>query len=270
MSNGAPPPIPGTAPAKKGLSPWAWIAIGCGGLVVVGFIVIMALTMFVFNKGKELVTEATGSESFQELVEGLQDNPLKTAAEIAVNANPELDLITTDDEAGTMTFRNNKTGEEATLNFADIAEGRLSVSTSEGEYSLDASDSGEGGVTLKGPEGETRLGTSANLGDVPDWVPVYPGASETQSAFHTTTGDSMMGALSSKTGDNAQQVVDHYTELFEEQGYTIGTQSMTKTSDGALGIVSAELPDGRSLNVMATQDKNAETTVAINYNVKQQ
>ncbi len=269
MSNGAPPPIPGTAPAKKGLSPWAWIALGCGGLLALGAVVFIALGFFAVKKGKEMVEEATGSDSFQEIVEGFQDNPLKAAAEIAVNANPELDLVATDDEAGTITFRNNKTGEEATLNFEDIAEGRLSMTTSEGEYSLDAADDGEGGVTLKGPEGETRFGASADLGDVPDWVPLYPGAREAQSAFHSTSGEGMMGALTSKTQDTAQQVIDHYEELFEDRGYEIGAKSITTTKDGAFGGLTGELADGRSVNVGAIQ-QDAETTITLNYNVKKQ
>lgn len=267
MSNGAPPPIPGSAPAKKGLSPLAWIAIGCGGLVVVGFIVFIALGAFVFKKGKDMVEEATGTSSFEELAKKLEENPAKTAAELAIRVNPELDLVSTDDDAGTITFRNTETGEEATLSFEDIAEGRFTMTTDEGEFSIDASEEEGGGVTFSGPEGETRFGAATDLSDVPDWVPLYPGASETQSAFHTTSGEGTTGALTSKTTDDAKQVVAHYKELFEDEGYKVQTESVTTTPDGALGIISAQRGDGSSLNVMATQG-DAETTVAINYNGK--
>ena len=43
-------------------------------------------------------------------MQDLQDNPLKTGAELAVRMNPELELISTDDEAGTITFRNHPHG----------------------------------------------------------------------------------------------------------------------------------------------------------------
>ena len=265
MSNGAPPPIPGTPAAKKGLSPLAWVAIGCGGLLVVGFVVFMALSVFVFKKGKEMALEATGSDSFQELVEDMKDNPAKTAAELAIRMNPELDLVETDDEAGTITFRNTKTGEEATLNFEDIAAGRFSMTTEEGEFSIDASDAEKSGVTFKGPEGEARFG-AGDLGDVPDWVPLYPGATETQSVFHSTTDEvTVVGALSSKTGDDAQQVIDHYEQLFEDQGYKIGMQSIAQ--GGKVGTITGDLGNGRSLNVVATQQGD-ETMITINYNVK--
>ena len=122
--------------------------MGCGGLVVVLAVVALAAGFFVFQKGKEIVQEATGSESFQEILQDLKDNPVKTAAELMIRTNPELQLLATDDEAGTFTFRITRTGEEATVNFEDIAKGRFSVTTSEGEYSIDASGETEGGRDL--------------------------------------------------------------------------------------------------------------------------
>ena len=66
---------------KKGLSTFAWIAIGCGGLIIVGLVAVFGLGFFAFQKGKEMVTEATGSESFEDFVQDLQDNPAKVSAE---------------------------------------------------------------------------------------------------------------------------------------------------------------------------------------------
>lgn len=272
MSNGAPPPVPGTppaAPAKSGTSPWVWILGGCGAIVVVGLVGFLLAGMFVFKKGKEMVTEATGSGSLSEFVEDMQDNPAKTTAETMIRLNPELELVSTDDEAGTITFTNTRTGEEATLNFEDIAEGRFSMTTDEGEYSIDAADGGEGGVTFKGPEGETRFGASADLGDVPDWVPVYPGATETQSTMHSTTADGVMGAFTAKSSDDAEKVSDHFKQLFEDQGWKIGTESMTKTGDGAFGAINGEAGDGRSVNVVIIESAG-ESQVTINYNQKKQ
>ena len=269
MTNGAPPPVPGTAQAKKGMSPWAWVAIGCGGILVVGFIVFMALGLFVFNKTKEAVQDATGSESFSDFVQDMQANPAKTAAETMIRLNPDLELVSTDDEAGTITFTNTKTGEEATLNFEDIAEGRFSMTTAEGEYKIDAAGGGDGGVTFSGPEGETRLGASADLSDVPDWVPSYPGLTATQSTLHSTTADGVLGAFTGKSSDGAQAVVDHFKQLFEDRGYTLGSESLTRTGDGAYGLINGELANGRSVNVVV-MESGGETTVTINYNQKQQ
>ena len=268
MSNGAPSPMPGTAPPKKGLSPWAWVAIGCSGIVVVLAVVALAAGFFVFKKGKEMIEEATGSESFQEIAQDLKDNPAKAVAELMIRANPELDLIATDDEAGTITFRNTRTAKEATLNFEDVAEGRFSMTTSKGNYSIDVTEGEEASVTFKGPAGEARFGASADLSDVPDWVPAYPGATDTQNLMHSTNADGIVGAFSSKTSDDAQKVADHFKELFEDQGYKIGSVSVTKTGDRAFGAITGELVgQGRSINVVIVES-SGESQVTINYNEK--
>ncbi len=269
MANGAPPPIPGSAPAKQGMSPWAWVAIGCGGIIVIGIVAVVGLGLFAVKKGKEFVEDATGTESVTEFLEDMQENPAKTMAETVIRTNPELELVGTDDDAGTITFTNTKTGEEATLNFEDIAEGKFSMSTEEGEYRIDATDGGEGGVTFTGPEGEARFGASADLSDVPDWVPVYPGATDVTSTMHTSSADGVMGAFTGKSTDDAQKVVDHFKQLFEDEGYKIGAESMTRTGDGAFGAINGELGDGRSVNVVIIESEG-NSQVSINYNQKKQ
>ncbi len=272
MANGAPPPVPGSAPAKQGTSPWVWIAVGCGGLVVVGFLIFLALGFFVFNKTKEVVEETTGSGSISDFIKDVQENPSKTLAEAAVRANPDLELVSTDDEAGTITFTNTRTGEQATFNFEDIAEGRFSMTTDEGEYRVDANQDGEGegGFTFSGPDGqETRIGASADLSAVPDWVPRYPGMAETQSTLHSTTAEGMMGAFTGKSTDDAQQVVDHFKQLFEDKGWKIGGESMTRTGETAFGGINGDLGDGRSVNVVIMESAG-NTQVTINYNQAKQ
>ena len=271
MSNdGVPPPIPGSAPVKKTLSPLAWVGIGCGSVAVIGVVVVVLLGSFLFQRGREMVEDATGAGSVGEFLEDMQDNPAKTAAETMIRMNPELDLVATDDAAGTITFRNTRTGEEATLNFEDIAEGRLSMTTDEGDVSIVASDQAGGGVTFSGPEGETRFGATADLSGVPDWVPAYPGATDTRSTMHSVTADGVIGALASTTSDDLQTVVDHFKQVFEDQGYEIGAESVTSAGDGAFGAITGERPDdGRSINVVIIENAG-ESQVTINYNQKAQ
>lgn len=270
VSDQDPPAVAETASAKKGLSPLAWVGIGCLSIVVIGFLAFLALGFFLFQAGRELVEDATGSGSIAGFLEEMKENPAKTVAETMIRMNPELDAIATDDEAGTITFRNNRTGEEATLNFEDIAEGRFSMTTSDGEVSVAASADGAGGVTFSGPEGEVRFGASADLSDVPDWVPAYPGATEVQGMMHSTSAEGIVGAFTSKTSDGAQTVVDHFKALFEGQGYEIASESMTRTGDGAFGVVVGELAaEGRSINVVVIESAG-ETQVTINYNQKRQ
>ncbi len=253
MSNGDP-----TAP-KKGLSLLAWIAIGCGGLTVLAIVLVAGVVGFGIFKAKEVIGD-------------FQENPAKTAAETIVKLNPELDLVSTDDAAGTVTIKNNKTGEVATLNFEDIAEGKLSVTTDEGEFSMDVSETDDGGgITLTGPEGETRLGASADLGDVPGWVPIYPGATGTQGTFSSKTAEGVVGMVSAKTDDSAQQVLDHYKKWLEDNGYELQGTSVNTTPQGSFSGISGTLEgQGRMVNVGVIEQAGEETVLTINYNEDKQ
>ena len=121
MSDPGPPPIPGSpptpstvpvpGPAKKGLSPLAWVGIGCGGVVVLGLVALVVLGVSVFNWGRDALEEATGEQSLSDIIDNLEDDPAKTLAEAAIRLNPEFEQVNTDDDAGTITFRNTETGE---------------------------------------------------------------------------------------------------------------------------------------------------------------
>lgn len=257
------------AAPKKGLSTLAWVAIGCGGLIIVGLIAVFGLGFFAFQKGKEIVTEATGSDSIQEWVEDMQDNPAKTAAETMIRVNPDLEIVSTDDEAGTITFVDTRSGEEATLNFEDIAEGRFSVTTDEGDFTLDTNTEGEGGVTLTGPDGETRYGASADLSDVPDWVPVHPDGSNAQSLMYSaTTSGGVTGAFTYQVDAAAEKVAGFYKSAFESGDYKVTAESMTRSGEDVFAGINGELGDGRSINV-GIIEQGGVSQVNVNYNVKQ-
>ena len=254
---------------KKGLSTLAWVAIGCGSLVVFGFVVFMALGIFVFNKGKEVIDEATGGMSISDFVEDLQDNPAKVAAETVVRVNPDLELVSTDDDEGTITFRNSQSGEEITLDFEDLAEGRFGVSTEEGDFSFSTAETEDGtGIVMKGPDGEARFGGAANLDEVPDWVPLYPGVSATQNAFHSVSEEEIAGILGGQTADGAAKVIDFFKDRFEAEDWEVTGQSETKTPDGGMSmIVGTQSATERTVSVTAIE-ASGETQVMVNYSGK--
>jgi hypothetical protein len=107
--------------------------------MLLGVIAMVVLGVSVFNWGRGALEDATGERSLSDIVERLEDSPARTMAETVIRMNSELELLSTDDDAGTITFRSSETGEEATLNFEDIAQGRFTMTTSEGEVSIDAS-----------------------------------------------------------------------------------------------------------------------------------
>lgn len=240
---------------KKGLSPLAWVGIGCGLIMLVGVVAVIGGAGFVFFKAKEVVQE-------------LEENPAKTVAEMVVRTNPDLELLNTDDEAGTITFRDTTKGEEVTLNFEDLAEGNFSFTTSEGEYNISADSTGTegGGITFTGPDGEARIG-SGSMDDVPEWVPLYPGSDDLQSTFSSVSGENTSGILSGTTADTPDQVAEHYKEVLEGDGYEVNVQSYS-ANDQKTVIVTATKDGGtRSFNVTAA-NADGTTNVGIQYNGK--
>lgn len=263
-----PPPQSAPSPAKKGLSPLAWIAIIVGGVLVVCVIGAVVVGVFIWRAGSRAIQEATGTSSFSELAERMQDNPARTVAETMIRMNPELEAIETDEDAGTITVRQKSSGEVVTLSFADIAEGRMNISTADGEIVVDASGGEQGGITLSGPDGQTRIGGAASLDDLPDWVPSYPGGTDLQVPYQTTTDGSLSGALSGETTDDVDTVIAYYRGQFEADGYTVNGESLTRTADGAFGVLSAQLGDGeRTLSVTAVGQPDA-TRIMLNYGAK--
>src|SRR5215467_2111425 len=100
-SQGAPPPGYGAPPPKKSNALF-WILGGCAGIIVIGAIAFIVLSYFVYNKAKQVASD-------------IQDRPALAAAKALTAFNPDVDVVSTDDEKGTITIRNKKTGETITI-----------------------------------------------------------------------------------------------------------------------------------------------------------
>ncbi len=245
-----PPPPPPAQPAKKKVSPWVWVLGGCLVLVVLVLLLMGGCTWFLADKAKDMAAE-------------FEANPARAAAEMAVRLNPDLELVSSDEEAGTMTVLQKSTGEEVTLNFQDIAEGKFSFETDEGTSSISFDPEGEGGVTVEGPDGTTSYGAKAG-DELPSWIAVYPGASEPQGAYSSTSGDQRSGAVSFRTGDPVARVLEFYERSLKAAGLEVSKTTFTaQGSAGGMLNGNSEEPT-RSVTVMVN-DEDGETAIAVNY-----
>ncbi len=248
----APPAAPPPAPEKKkGLPPLAWVGIGCGALLVIALIVFVAGSMFVAKKVRDVAGD-------------FEDNPAMAAATMMVRLNPELELVESDQEAGTLTVRNKKTGEEMTFNLDDIEQGRLSVLTGEGEESSITFGQGEEGVEITTEEGgkTSRLQLGTGSDDVPDWVPVYPG-SQPAGTYLATTAEGTNGLFSVTTGDAPEEVLDWYAGELEELGLTV--ERTTFATPVNRGGTLAGRREGREVTVtVVSQDEGTQAQVMFN------
>lgn len=200
---GTPPP-----PPKKGLSPLAWVGIGCGTLLILGLIAFAGAAWWGANKLK----------SFAE-------NP-EQIAEMVIRANPDVEVVSTDKATGEITVRDKKTGEEMSLNLKDIQEGKIEFKSKEGTMKVDGT-----GMTVTDEKGETSTFSATAGGEVPDWVPAYPGG-EAQGAFSADTPEGKGGTVTIKTTDSLDKVVKFYEDRLKSDGYTV--EQNTSSSNGTL------------------------------------
>src|SRR2546427_9566717 len=130
MSNYVPPttPIGGPAgqqfppqqefpppPPQKKSNVLVWVIAGCGTFVVIGIIAVFLGGYFVWNKAKEAGLDP----------ELMQKRPALAVAKMMVAANPDVELVSVDDEKGLITVKDRKTGETLTVDLDEAQQGRL-------------------------------------------------------------------------------------------------------------------------------------------------
>lgn len=232
------------ANGKKGLSPLAWVGIGCGVLVLLGIIVTVAGVGFVGFKAKQFG-------------ESMEEKPVETTAKLYARVNPEVEFVSADETARTVVFRNAETGEEITLDASDIEEGNFKwkVGDEEMEISAQEGEDGKGTMTVrKGDEVATYGQTGQGSESLPSWVPVFAG-SEVEVVFSSEGTGGTSGAFTLKTTEAVDTVLDYYQESLEEAGYTVNRQKVSFGGSGPQGVIEAKKADeGRSVNLTMTSE----------------
>ncbi len=226
---------PGGMPVKKKTSPIVWILLGIGAFFLICIIAVVGLFAYGLHKAKQ-----AGFDT-----ELAKKNPALAAAKLAATMNPNVKVISSDDDRGTLTLRNNDTGKVVTMTF-DSQKGKF-VATEEG--------SGGSTVTLGG--GDAKL---------PSWLPDYPGSKpEATMSAHDANGDS--GTFHFATKDSVDQVTKFYEDKLKDSGMKITNSFSGQSSGSQGGVLSAE--DDNHHNVMVTVGtESGGTTVMVVYSTK--
>jgi hypothetical protein len=226
----APPQTP-APPGKKGSNALVWILGGCGGILVLGAVVVAIFFSWVGPKMKGFA-------------ESSKRNPALMAAKIMVAVNPDLEIVAEDDTAGTLTVRNKKTGEQVTMNAEDIKKGRLKFTNQKGEeVTFEGSgDAGKEGFSVKSKDGTMTFG-KASAQAMPSWVPSYPGAKPMASVSKTSV-EGIYGSYSFQTKDSAAKILDYFDRELNGDGFSV---EKTKLEGGAMVVSSlhAKRDDGK-------------------------
>jgi hypothetical protein len=226
--------------------------VGCAAVIMVGVFVLIVGGLFIINKAKDMAAE-------------IDDNPMVAAAKIIAATNPDIELVEVDDENRVVTFRNTNTDEVYSLDFEDIEEGRINFYSDDESYSLEleTGEGDEGRLTITTDEGTASFGAGAEAGELPSWVPVYPGTTP-EEAFSAETGEGRSGAFTVTTDDGVEDVLDYYVSELENRGFEIVTRAVS--TEGA--FLTAESPDEVLSINLAASIEGGRTQVIVNFNEK--
>ena len=163
------PLTPEVAP-KKGMSTVVKVLLGCGVLL---FLLVGSCVVVGGYFAKKTIG---GLADFAKEMESNPDAAAVKAAAMALRLNPEVEVISSDPAAGTITVRERKTGKEVIFDLEDIKAGKFSVTTDGEKSTIDIDATGENGGQMKVVTDQGTAVFGAGGGKTPEWIPAYPGA----------------------------------------------------------------------------------------------
>ena len=223
-----PMPMP-MAPATRKTNPIVWILVAVVGLFVLGFLAVVGTTLFIART--------------------VARNPAAAAARLAALANKNMDVVSEDDHAGTITLRDRRTGKTVTMTFDQARGGKFSVSA-EGDDGKVA--------TMEFGSGNSKL---------PSWVPSYPGSSPqfnitARGQDNDSSGEG--GNFSFTTSDPASQVMKFYEDKARDLGMTV---KLNTTTTNAGMVIATDEANERTLSAIVGSE-GGNTTVNVTYGAK--
>ncbi len=239
------------AEEKKGLPIWAWFGIGCAGLIVLVMVVMLAVGFFVTKKVKDVAGD-------------FDNNPEIAAARLLVKLNPDYEEVSVDEDEGTITVRDKKTGKVFTADVEDLKEGRFTISGEDGTTVVTTeTDEDEGTFTISTGDKKIQIGAGGDS-SAPEWVPV-PEDAETQGLFSMSEEDSVRGSLKILTDEDPKDVLAFYRSAMDEAGFEVQTSSYSGGGE-SVEMLTGNLADPkRTLMVNVTTGSDDEINIVVTY-----
>ncbi|MGA9626224.1 MAG: hypothetical protein WBQ65_17255, partial [Bryobacteraceae bacterium] len=230
-------PVAGAVPVKRKTSPLVWVLVIILGLFVLGAIGVVGTGLFLVHKVRQAGFDP----------ELMRQNPGLAITKMIAKANPDVDVLSTDEGAGKITVRDKKTGKVVTMTFDDAKNGKFSFSA-------------------QGDDGKTAsMEFGAGADKLPSWIPAYPGAKvEGTFAVNGDNGQGTGGSFGFSTSDAPAKVMSFYQDKCKELGINI---KMTTTTDKGGMIMAADEGESRTLQVIVGSESGA-TKVQVIYGLK--
>lgn len=239
-----PPPVP----VKKGKSPWMWVGIGCLGVMIVGGIATATAGYFLYSA-----------------VEEMTDDPIGMTAKLAAMGDPDIEFISADKDHGKVVLKKLSTGEEITIDYADVKDGKIEFSSG-GETAtigFDPDNGEEGGLTIKSKDGTAKFGGDMEAKDVPSWVGAYPGV-KLKTVMSSSARGAKTATFAFDTQDGMDDVVSFYKKKLSAAGLEV---TATVTQDKHTSLMALSKDKKRNAHVMVTRE-DGKTTGIVNVTEK--
>lgn len=237
---------------KKGPNLLIILGAGCllfGGLAMCG---VIGGAVYLGNQAKQAMKP-------------FQENPQRATMEWVIKANPELELVRSDDT--TITVKEKASGKVATFTYDDIANGRMQFTTEEGEKVSIEAKGQDGDVSISSPDGEVRFSAGASEG-LPDWIPAFPEATEGQSMFTSTMGAQTVGSYQFKTTKSVDEILAFYEGAMSKSGFSsVATTKYPEGTEGPRATGSFADAGGKRFLTVTISDQGGETVVMLSHTV---
>ena len=245
------PPVPPVPPPPQKSTALKWILIGVGSFFVLIFLVVAALGLFVVHKAREAGLDT----------DLIKRNPGLAVAKMAIAANPDLEVVSADENRKVITVRDKRSGKIETMSWDDAKNGKFTFSEDGKEAFTIRSGGANGAVEMKSGDGTFKIG--GNL-KVPTWVPDYPG-SEPAGVFSAQGKDNDTGSFAFKTKDASDKVIKFYQDEFQSSGLKVTSNITSQSGQSSAGmLVAADDSKKHSVTVIVGQD-SGQTSVSVSY-----
>src|ERR1700730_5304658 len=251
---GFPPQQSYPPPPQKKSNVLMWVVVGCGSFLIIGLIAVFLGGYFVWNKAKEAGLDP----------DLIQKKPALAVAKMMVAANPDIELVSVDDEKGLITVKDKKTGETVTVNLDDAQKGKVVFKKNgEDEVSIEAKgDETNGSVEVKSKEGSARFGTGS-VDKIPEWIPLYPEARPVGS-YSAQNKDGASGGFHFSTKDPPNKVISFYEDGLKRAGLTVNTNMLTQNGKITGGLATGDdAGKKRTVSVNAIADEEGTQVTVI-------
>ncbi len=171
------------------------------------------------------------------VISQVKANPEKFTAEMMVKADPTLELITSNEAAGEITFRNTKSGEIVTLSYAEAAQGPDLMSRA-------------------GSRADTTALTAAAstaAAALPDWFPLMDGLAFSPAVIRSSTAVHDSIRLTGTTTATTEEVVTFFNDELDARGFTVSRQSQQADGSTMELVEASEASMGRHVTITVSR-----------------